>query len=361
MNGNTRLLLLLMLGAVAVGCGDSTPGTAPLTAREAYWGLRLNYHAINLAIAPPYNTVRLVATPLNAEGDVIPDIGPVKFATVDSAIRVDSTGTVVAQYRTNSNVAYVIASLQYQNLTLADTVAVQVTQAAPSERLATFSLQPQIGYHSSCSLSVFGGFLDTCGSLRVSATDSAGGIVSNSGTSSIVIAYTSSNPLIALVDQKGKITAVDTGHVTFTASTWAYGIVMRDSLQYVIDWPQYQQMNIVLAVPPNGLTAVPTFEEPVVTLGVGGTLAWLNLEAPPLDIVFDDSVDVDSGCIQLDCSAAPTTGVGNVPSYYLDPAYTGFGIGYAARSFPVAGTYHYHSSLYPSSTGVVYVREHLFQ
>jgi hypothetical protein len=353
-----RSLLLFALSVVTIGCGDSPSGIAPLTAHEAYWGLRLNYHAINLAIVPPYNTVRLVATPLNAEGNVIPDIGPVRFTTVDSAIRVDSTGTVIAQYRTNSNVAHVIASLQYQNITLADTVAIQVTPTAPSARLATFSLQPHAGYNSFCSLSAFAGFLDTCGSLMVSATDSAGGIVSDPRMSSIVIAYASSNPLIALVDQEGKITAVDTGHVTFTASTWAYGITMRDSLQYVIDWPQYQQMNIVLAVPPNSLTAVPTFEEPSVTLGVGGTLGWINLTAPPIDIVFDDSLAVDSGCFQLDCSV-PTTGVGNVPSYYLDTAYTGFGIGYAARSFPAAGTYHYHSRLYPSSTGVVYVRERL--
>jgi hypothetical protein len=354
-------ILLGLLSIGSMGCGSDTTGPVPLTASQAYWGLRLNYHAVNMAIATPHNTMQLVATPFNAEGTSMSGLGSVSFSTVDSAVSVDSTGFVTAKYVTSGSAAHVIALLQYQNVTLTDTVAIQVTTTAPVAPLATFALQPAASYRTTCDLNASGlplPSLETCGSLVVTATNTAGDTVANAQHSAIIVAYATSDPLTALINQTTrKITAVDTGHVTFVASTWAYGVAMSDSLRYVINWPQYQNMSIVMTVPPNGRTPIPTFQLPSVTIGVGGTVAWLNYSAPRIDIVFDNPAAIDSGCVYRDCSAAPTTGVGNVPASYLDPASTGFGIGFAARSFPVAGVYHYHSTLYPSSTGVIYVRE----
>lgn len=51
--------------------------------------------------------------------------------------------------------------------------------------------------------------------LTVTATDGAGGTVSNPGT----VTWTSSVPTVATVDQTGKVTAAATGNTIITATT----------------------------------------------------------------------------------------------------------------------------------------------
>jgi hypothetical protein len=349
-----------------IGCGSDTTGPTPLSAHTLYWALQLNYHAVNLSVTPPTNTVQLHAIPFNAAGDSLPDAtGRVTYTSADSTVSVDSTGLVTANYITrNANrPTFVVARLQYQNVTLSDTVNIQVTPTAPTARLSTFVLQPGAGTSTNCmldQLQIFG----NCGPLVVNATDENGDTLSSAARHVILISYKSSNPLLAQITQTGNITESDTGHVTFTASTWAYGVVMRDSLPYIINWPNYQGVQVELITPVNSLTPVLIFAQPYVIVHVGGTVTWGNQNALPTDIVFDDSTDVAEGCFLGFCDAFPPTGTGNILPFYLDP--TGqdtsvFAQGIVTRSFPVAGVYHYHSRLYPASTGIVDVREAISQ
>jgi hypothetical protein len=353
-----------LIGTYLTGCGGDTTGPAPLDTSRAFWSLRLNYHAANLALTETANTVQLVAVPLNVHGDTLMSLGRVTYSAADSTVSVDSTGLVTANYRTKDvdSPTFVVASLQYQNLTLADTVFIQVTPTVPAT-LATFSMHPASGTSTSCSLNVSGTTLiQNCGPLVVDATDVNGDTLSSASKHSLLISYASSDPFLAIVSRTGVITEADTGHVVFTASTWAYGLLQKDSIQYIVGWPRFQGVYVKSVTPANSLTPVLTFVPAAIVLDVGGTVGWQNLRSEPIDVVFDDSTDVQAGCYYFLCNFFRFSGTGNIPPFYVNATGTDtsvFAVGLVARSFPVAGIYHYHSRLYPSSTGVIYVEDHL--
>jgi hypothetical protein len=335
-----------------------------LTPSQAYWSLRLNYHALNIALTPPHNTVQLIATPLNANGVPLTNVGTIAFISGDSTVSIDSEGLVTAKYQTKNinSATTVIASLQYQNVTLADTAIVQVNATPPSTPLSTFALHSAAGSGTTCNVNLLGSpQYENCGPLIVSATTEAGDTLINASKKSILVAYTVSNPLVAQITSTGKITEIDTGHVTFSASTWAYGVAMQDSLPFVLSWPRYAPNEISKVTPVGSLTPVLVFK-PSVAVSVGGTVVWHNKYAQPIDVVFDDSTAIETGCPLLLCAFFPYTGTGNIPPFHQDLTDTSaFAKGYVGRSFPVAGVYHYHSRLFPSSTGTVYVYEDLSQ
>jgi hypothetical protein len=349
--------------ASAIACGSDTTGPALVDADHAFWALRLNYHAVNLALAAPYNSVQLTATPLNANGVPLTGVGTVTFAAGDSAVTVTPTGLVTAQYATASvnALSAVIATLQYQNVTLADTVRIQVTDVAPAP-LTTFALRPVDGASTHCNLKV--GILENCGPVVVDATDANGDTLANASGTVLAVAYASSNPLITTVDQFGALQELDTGRVTVTASTWAYGVAKQDSLHYVISWPRWTLTQIQQFTPVESQTSILRFLAPQITIAPGGAVAWINPYDRPMDIVFDDSTAVDSACIYFLCGILRATGSGNVHAFYTDTTYTDtsvFAAGIVVRSFPTVGTYTYHSRLFPESTGVIFVRKELWQ
>jgi hypothetical protein len=312
-----------------------------------------------MALTPPYNTVQLTATPVNALGEPISDAVPVTFTAVDSIVSVDTAGRVTANFRTEglSSLTRVIASLRYQNVTLADTATIQVTATAPSSPLATFTLQAAPGYSTQCNLNITA--IENCGSVVTIALDSAGDTLRSATKATLVVAYASSHPLLATIDSSGTITELDTGHVTFSTSTWAYGVVMRDSLPYIIDWPQENAVHAVQTIT-HGATPTLDWSYPAMTIVAGGTIVWSNQFDQKIDIIFDDSTAVSACLPSLLCSLFPPTGSGNVPPFYTDTTYTDpsvYALGAVIRSFPIAGTYHYHSRIFPSTRGVIYVKE----
>jgi plastocyanin len=312
--------------------------------------------------------VQLAATPYNALGEVLSGLDRVTFVAADSGdstVTVDSTGLVTARYTTRNlnSATHIIAKLRSGNVTLADTAVIQVTATPPAAALATFTLQPSVGQGTSCNYNAVGTpFVENCGTLVVNAKDSLGTILSSASKHTLVIAYRTLNPLIATINESGTIKELDTGRVTFTASTWAYGVAMQDSLRYVISWPRYNTVRIKRITPVNSLTPVLVFDPMATIIAAGGTVTWNNLYAQSTDVVFDDPAAVDSGCLFLLCGAGTfrASGVGNIPPFYTDPTFADtsvFAGGFVSRSFPVAGTYHYHSRLFPSSSGVIYVKE----
>ena len=360
-----------VISGATIGCGHDTTGPGPVGAAQAYWALQVNQHAVNLALTQSYNTAQLTATPVNAAGTPLAGFGPVTYTATDSMVTVSPTGLVVAHFPT-SIPSRVIVSLQAQGVTLADTVFIQVTQTPPSSPLTTFSMQPLSTDSAKRALDFNGGQGPGSFNWPATVTDQAGDTVCSQNSCSVLVYYHSSNPLIASIDpQTGAVALNDTGHVVFTATTLAYGVARTDSVVFRIGY----SLNPVIPITIATLLGILTlgFAGPKkLILGVGAVVTFCNggvvipalAPNPRADVAFDDSAAVDSAsCTIAGHALAPpdnTTG-GNIPVFGGDPANIGFGSfnnanNCRSRRFRTPGTYHFHSTLFPSETVTVDIR-----
>jgi hypothetical protein len=373
------LLLLSTVGGVFSCGGDSTTGPPRRSDAQTFWALRLNQRAVQLALVPGANTVQLSATPVNAAGAILSGLGTVHYTTSDSTVTVSPTGLVTAHFVTSlGGTTVVVASLQAQNVTLTDVVRIQVTDTVPQHLLATFSIQPAPNDSAKRSLDFSsrgpGGIPGF--SWPVRATDAAGTTVCDTTACSLLVSYTSSNPTVATIDTAGAVTTMDTGRTVFTATTLAYGVALRDSVVFRVGYRLNVTVWIVLAAVLGVLTVV--FHAPkVLILGVGATITFCSpnntggATSPitslgiPVDVVFDHPEAIDSASTvsasfgQL--ITVPPSGSGNIAPFACDtdPDRNCLGDSNQVRSrrFPVAGTYHYHSSLFPSDTNTILIKK----
>jgi hypothetical protein len=156
------------------------------------------------------------------------------------------------------------------------------------------------------------------------------------------------------------------GKVTFYATAWAYGVEKRDSLPYTMTIARNVVISIESKTPVGSLTPILYFAPQTIVIGTGGVVTWdgsVNFLTDSIDVVFDNPAAVDSAAPYNDPEPYfPYTGRGNIPAIYFDQSAidnedydTYYRKIRAARSFPVAGTYHYHSEIY-GSTGTVIVK-----
>lgn len=353
------LLLALSVAGGVLSCGgDANTAPAPRSAGQAYWALHLNQHAINLALTPPYDTVHLTATPVTVTGTPLTNAGGVTFQATDSNVTVDSNGVVTAHFVTPGQPTSVIATLTTQGVTLHDTAFIQVTETVPPAMLATFSMQPAPGDSAKRSID------STDYMWPVTATDAAHDTICNVNACSIQVYYSSSDPLIARIDrQTGEVGANDTGHVVFTATTLAYGVAMQDSVRFTVGYKLSYNIDLALAMVLGVLTL--TFGAPKkLILGVGAVVTFCNQSPQPVDIVFDNPAAVDSAsCVVPGYAEGPPTGPGNITAFGGDTTRDYPSIPYSnlndcrARRFLVPGVYRYHSSLFPSDTYEIDVKQ----
>jgi|HubBroStandDraft_6_1064221.scaffolds.fasta_scaffold143330_2 hypothetical protein len=374
-----------------LGCsGDTTMGTQPISALKSYWALQLNQHAVNLALTAD-STAQLTAVPLNAAGTPLTGFGSVTYLASDSSVSVSPTGLVKAHFTSTTGLTSVVASLQLQGVTLTDTAFIQVTQTPLSPALATFSIQPAQGdsakrsvdFASATSGTGFGLFPSGF-PWPVTAIDGAKDTVCNGQGCPVLVNYQSSNPSVASIDRAtGMVTTFDTGHVVFTATTLAYGVVLHDSVSFTVGYPlgmflliEGERVGNVQTVVferfPNG------FIDNYFVLGVGGVIDFIDATPKPVDVVFDQQAGVDTASFTAlnvyGAGIGPPTGSGNIPAFggtitgiqyningndtlsadtqYFNPAADG-----AARRFTIPGTYRFHSSLFPSDTIAVIIRK----
>jgi hypothetical protein len=342
-----------------------------VNADETYWALQLNQHAVQLALTAPYNTIQLTAISLNAHGEPLTVPGTVHYSTADSTVTVDQHGLVTARYVSSSfRNALVVAALtdSVHHLTLVDTCFIQVTATSPASPLATFTIQP--GFGATAMMPV-----DQSYTIRAMGTDAGGNSVKSFPY------FTSSDPNIAQIDRlNGQVVGRRTGDVTLYATTWSYGVAKRDSLAFSVVIPS-QALVSALPVTPTGSTQpVLTFWPQIVTIGAGGYVTWINKSyTDSIDVVFDDSMNVDSISYNNLAVFGFGTGEGNIPAWVQDPngtdeyvarfcRYFGGtppncssfvdGTRFAQarqRKFPVPGTYHYHSTKW-AATGTIIVQ-----
>ena len=315
-----------------------------------------------MSLTAPSNTIRLTATPLNANGAPLSGLGVVSYTAGDSTVSVDSTGLVTANFTTSGT--FVVARLQDRklNITHSDTVLIQVTQTPPAAPIDTFTLQPAKDDSAKRALD-FGSFLGgTAGSFPWPAhvTDQAGSTLCDTTACSIQVYYTSSNPEVATIDRStGHVVAIDTGHVVFTATTWAYGVARRDSVAFRIGYQLHFAVMMTLAMVLGVLTL--GFKAPkVLILGAGAVVTFCNRNPQQADIVFDQPAAVDTASCQFSRQVfAPPTGSGNISAFGGDTTNTQAAIATdcAVRRFPTPGVYRYHSSLFPSDTFEILIKK----
>jgi hypothetical protein len=342
--GSLCLSSLLVAGVCTLlfACRADSVATAPPASANLYFALQLDQHAINMSLSPPSNTIQLSATALNQDGQPLADTGTVRFSASDSTVTVSPAGLVTAQYTNQSGVTLVIASLQKNNVTLADTAFIHVTASPPAAALATFSIQPLPG--DSAIVGYPGSY-----TVTVHATDANGQAMLFDPQDNFVY-FSSSNPALVAVDRSaGQTSSGDTAHVTLVATTWAYGIAKRDSVHFLEGWP-ISAFVLLDSVVDLGAHFLP----PSVVLGVGGVVQFVRgiakrgdqFGSVGNDVVFDNPAAVDSASN----FCGNFTGRGNI-----SPIDTVNACKWPARSFPVAGTYNFQSVLFPPASGVIRV------
>jgi plastocyanin len=276
---------------------------------------------------------------------------------------------VTAKFVTLSKNAIVVASLTdtAQRVTFVDTCFIRVTATAPSAPLATFTLRPAAGSDTVMPVNQFY-------TMTATATDIGGQPVS------AIPYFTSSDPSIAKIDRlTGVIISGRIGRVTLYATTWAYGVAKRDSLQFTVITASAAQVQVLAVLPTGSTKPILTFWPQIITVSAGAVVTWENKSSSDsMDVVFDDTTNVDSAQYP-NVRFRFGTGRGNIGSWLNDTLGTG---DVAARictvlggtppgpscvdalqlfpfarqrlrKFPVPGTYHYHSAKWGTSGTIV--------
>jgi hypothetical protein len=335
-----------VLAAGLVGCSGDTTGPAVLPPAQVFLTLALNYHAINLALTPPYDTVRLTTTARSAAGTALGGSGRVTYQATDSTVTVDSTGLVTAHYVTART--EVLATQTVQGVTQTDTAVVAVTPSAFPAPLATFSIQPRPdGLDSArAAINTYGYTLNNYnGNIPLYATIGTGDPTTDTvcdvngcgvNGDSLAVYYWSSNPTVATIDRAyGYVTFGTPDTVTFFVETYAYGIAKRDSLQFLVTYSNRIEY-LLQAVPAFGKPG-PVIEilQPTTTVVVGATLIFAASSplgyhpvSDSVTFVFDDSTFVPSGPLEVDYYSDkpnvpsradfPTVMGGRIPIFFSD-------------------------------------------
>ena len=202
-----------------------------------------------------------------------------------------------------TSLAQVVVSLTMQGIVLTDTVVIQVTQDSPlPSPLATLSIHPAAGDSAKRAV-------DTQGYTLPVYTTMANGQPVPLG-SPLLVAFTSSDPTMGTIDRAtGALTFFRVGHMTLTASTWAYGVAKRDSVMFVVGYGLRWTVTIALTMNMCMLTFGVSGNQIVLGEGADITFCYSGVVSAthPIDVVFDHpaAVDTASAVVQGDrcCSA----------------------------------------------------------
>ncbi|HEX6534058.1 MAG TPA: hypothetical protein VF041_05645 [Gemmatimonadaceae bacterium] len=337
-----RRLGCLTALAAALGCGSDP--AAPTPAHEGsqlYWALTLDQHAINMSTAAPYDTVRLTATAFSSSGEPLGDAPAPTYRSGDPE-RLQVSGDGFLHAIGQGAAIPVIAELTVGNIKHADTALVDITTDPAPPALASFSIHPLPGDSAIWEANRQENFT-LYGPRMIVPHDADGNPISG-----LAIYFSSSDTTVAQIDhQTGLLDGVRPGQVLIAASTTAYGVVKADTVSFTITMPAAMA---VFALPSNyeAPDADITFQPSSVTIAAGGTVLFARGIFSPIEITFDDPTNVEEDHLFCYC------GSGNIPTFggdTLDP----FTNGVRARSFPVPGTYVFHTTALNGATGTVVV------
>jgi hypothetical protein len=350
------LSLVVLALPFAFACGSDGLTPPPLADENTlYWDLQLSHHAVTLSTTAPFDTLSLVAIPRNHRGEPLTGLPAPQYTSSDlEHVLVTAKGVLVAVAPT-SQLVVITATLTTGNLKHEDKVFVKVVDNPTPPVLASLSIHPVPPDSAKTTVMLsYGNGLDLTSTLPVHATDSGGDSIPD-----LPVYFSSSDPSVAGIgENSGDVNAVQPGSVTFYGTTTAFGITKTDTLLYRIGWPL---VSIVLVNRAAGGMGGNTFVDAEIKVGVGAVVIWngqLANASEPMDVTFDDPTNVaalnampissrfDRGSIQLLilCYFSDCNGVGNFVLQPPPPDAGLGGLGFAARGFPVPGTYDYHSA-----------------
>lgn len=292
-------------------CYSDAPTAVNGDNSNLYAALRTDVHAVTVAVS---GTQLIVATPLNSLQQLITGTPPVTFRSEDtSRVVVSSNGVITAKAPTIGPIR-VIASLQYNETTRADTVRVGVTSATAVP--ATLIVAPT----DSANLG-----LQSISSVTSTVLTAVGDTIKGAP-----IYYRSGNFQRATVDPStGDVTGVSPGKVTIYATTTVYGVTLTDSTAFMIT---YQTSNYFY------FYAGAWYPSSSIVIEPGSVLEFDNYSGAPIDVIFSDSSKVgaqDPGGPSGDISPLNNT---------------------EYRRFNVPGTYTFHAKQAPGVTVTVIVK-----
>lgn len=338
-----------------VGCGvDVAEPYVPVTdAARLYFALTLDHKAINLSTVAPYDTIRLVATPRNAQGQALSGMAAPTFHVSDTlSLRVGPDGLVQA-LQPGQGMLVVAELTDGGNVRHVDTAVVNVSSEAAPPTLQSLSIHavppelpvravaPQEGF--------FGAVLEIAGipvlpPVVAHATD-AGGLE----IPGLAVHYESRNPAIATINHStGEIFPMRPGQVRIVATTTAYGVTKADSADYTIAPPVYQGIPVE-----HDSSGTVRFALDDVVIGRDGVVFWYNPSAGQVDIVFEGPGPAEEMTPVCNAFGPPLCGGGNIEAFG-DAA--GDLTTIRVRRFPTPGVYTYRSPL-TGATGRIVVDE----
>ena len=339
-----RVAALLVIALAACG-GDPAITPPPISdPTTLYWQLTLNVHAVTLSTVAPYDTVRVTATPRTISGTPITGLASPRYTSLDlDRAQVDSTGLV--HVIGAGDQVQVVASLEENNILHADTLVLDVTDAAPPPTLVSFTIHPDVGDSAKVAAA-------TTVTVIARAAEADGTPISD-----VAVYYTTSDPTIATIDRyTGFLAPNRPGQVTVYATTTTYGVTKADTVQYTIGHPIIIAVNIVSETNVNG-QVVNGFSPNNMELGPGAVVLFGNPSTVLTDVTFDDPTNV----AQADtyCGFLPSLcGTGNIAAWARDSTDDSGVTGLRARRFPVPGTYTFHSTIFGTTGTIVIADEH---
>ena len=352
-----RFPLATAASVLILACGSDDVVSPLNNSASAFWELRLERSAVTLALASPYDTLQLVATPRTASGVPIDGLPAVRFTTTNvNTVQVDATGLLTAVGLSPGTI--IIASLTADGVTHADTATVAVTPDPGALLITSFSIQPVPP--DSARMALGGTLSQTNRTLTPIVMDAGGNQVFD-----LPVRYATLDERTATIDRwGGAITGVNLGYVPLVATMTAYGRSFADTVQYRIGLPAFTKVYIHGPLYAYVQYQVGSFDPDSVTVGTGAVIEWWDagrLEGTKSDITFDpvqaqalDSVPESSACTNygVDCD-----GTGNVPPFGPVTGEDYWPTATRARRFTQPGVYHYTNTISGTHGVIVVVDE----
>lgn len=355
---------------ICTACGLSEQAITPsLPPSQLLARLQLNEHAYNLAIAAPYDTVQLKATGYSGTGEVID--AKVEYSIALAAQdKMMITPAGLLSVSTSGTDMIVRAQMTYNGVTLTDSAFVNVFASAPMYPIEHVGFMLQQG---DSAITAVG---SSHQATHIIGTDSR-----DSNVPSLSVRFWLSDSSIASPsDPKSKTGATITvagrrvGKVMLYTSTYAFGVILKDSLEFQIGWPVIP--GNVLATPrfdPKSTKWVMDFDQKRVIVGVGACVTWRNTQFDlPIDVKFDDPSAVGPSSTPITVRSAtggenPINGRcmswgsfdlnnGNIEPFKYEKNENGRNVTnsqYRVRTFPRAGVYRFYSTLYNTEGTII--------
>lgn len=323
-------LITFGLAVITSSCSTDAEFAPPTNIGNLYWSLRLNHGGVLLSTASAYNSVQLEAIPYTHEdvewswegtAEEEPRIYTTWFSTDSSKVRVSSSGLLTARATTTVNGVNIIVRKQIGNTTHADTARVIVTALTDPPRVKSLSITP-----SDSLKRASGVFPLLIPSIIVDSSDKQ--------LAGIPVRYRSSNTEMALFNGNDRWTGSlrfnqsRSGIISIVASSYIYGISVKDSFDLQIGYPLSLFIGFPAAVQVPLATAGTEYRisASLQEIGPGGEVFWENgsgvrpfsytgtlLPSLDMSVVFDDPINV------LEANGMNASGEGNITDIPGDP------------------------------------------